>query len=291
MPTERKTLAIERLLRRSTLQNHIKVDELPMPDGQQKVELIKLRGSFTSFGAPGANTNTETGSPPAEKTVKAAATSGHDIVVTIPHATLVELQPTASGWFAVLLIDKAAKGAIESFVNIARKHYKQTTMHSAFVSPFSEPLISENGHTRVHVKISEYSGMMTSTTFYDETGGKIFAPGDQIVDLTEKPKRLLGSCSPTIHMAGYWHDETKQGPLLYLTSVSALSVEARNELLRGVPIISEVQQNQDGTVSRHEFAPSELSFVPPSVQSINKDESHSVSPPAVLQPRDAEPIE
>ena len=49
MPNDGKTVTVDRLLRRSTLQDHITIDELPMPEGSQKVELIKLRNSFTEF--------------------------------------------------------------------------------------------------------------------------------------------------------------------------------------------------------------------------------------------------
>ena len=43
----------------------------------------------------------------------------------------------------------------------------------------------------------------------------LFKPGDEMLNLHAKP--LLGSCAPTIHLAGYWYDKTKQGPLLYLS--------------------------------------------------------------------------
>lgn len=41
-----------------------------------------------------------------------------------------------------------------------------------------------------------------------------------MLDLQAKP--LVGPCSPTIHLAGYWYDTTKQGPLLYLTELAQL---------------------------------------------------------------------
>ena len=37
--------------------------------------------------------------------------TGQDILLKVPHAELVEVQPSASGWFAVMLIDKEVKPA------------------------------------------------------------------------------------------------------------------------------------------------------------------------------------
>ena len=245
--TKDRNISIGRLLRRSTLQNHIKVDELPVANGEQRFELIKLRGSFTSFSSPD---NVAADSVATGTTNK----SGHDILVSLPFAKLLEMQPSPAGWFAVLSIDKAAKVAIESFVNAGRRHYKETNMHGGFVSPFSELRASDTqgGHVRVHVKIAECDGIILGTTLYDEKGEVMFKPGDQIASLHAKP--LLGACSPTIHMAGYWYDQTKQGPLLYLRSVAALPASAATkEQLDEPPIISAECQTPKGSIRRKSY--------------------------------------
>ena len=253
MVPERKKVSVDRLMRRSTLQDHITVNELPMPDGGQRVELIKLRSSFTSFASPTLSADVTAGEShnPATPQCNTLAGSDHDILVTLPNAELVEMQPNASGWFAVLLIDKAAKLAIASFVNAGRRHFKETNMNGGFVSPFSEPLLSEKGHARVHVKISEMGGRLMHTTFCDVKGDALYQPGDEVLNLHDKP--LLGPCSPTVHMAGYWHDETMQGPLLYLTGVNAISKSLQSELINEAPMISELLKSPGGTISRRSF--------------------------------------
>ena len=99
----RKILPIDKLMRRSTMQNHIKIQPLKQPDGQPRVELIKLRASFEPF----LESQAKDGASP----VKASKTKlvkedgcGHDILVTLLGAVLVELQPLTSGWYAVFLV-------------------------------------------------------------------------------------------------------------------------------------------------------------------------------------------
>ena len=250
MPNDGKTVTVDRLLRRSTLQDHITIDELPMPEGSQKVELIKLRNSFTEFATEEEKQRAmeQAASPKAKRST---GSGGHDIHVTLPYADVVELQPNASGWFAVLLIDKAAKEAIESFVHTGRRHFKETNMHGGYVSPFSEPLAGEVGHARVHVKISEMGGRLLHTNFFDEKGAVLYKPGDEMLDVHHRP--LLGACAVTIHMAGYWYDKTKQGPLLYLMWASALDKKKKTRVDEAEIQIDELLKSPGGTVTRRSF--------------------------------------
>ena len=89
------------------------------------------------------------------------------------------------------------------------------------------------------------------TTFCDVKGDTLYQPGDEVLNLHRKP--LLGPCSPTVHMAGYWHDETMQGPLLYLTGVNAISKSLQSELINEAPMISELLKSPGGTISRRSF--------------------------------------
>lgn len=247
----RKTISVDRLLRRSTMQEHVTINELPIGTGEQKVELIKLRHSFQAFNSPDAESEQTTHKSSAANGISKAP-AGHDILVTIPYAEMVEMQPTTSGWFAVLVIDKAAKVAVESFVSAGRRHFKETNMHGGYVSPFSQPLEGEEGHVRLSVKVSEFDGKLTHTTFSGKNGEVLHKAGDSVVGLHAKP--LLGACSPTIHMAGYWYDQTKQGPLLYLTSVCAIDKGADKEILVDEPpIINELIKSPGGTQSRRTF--------------------------------------
>lgn len=169
----KKRVSVDRLLRRSTLQDHITIDPLQMPAGGQGVEIIKLRSSFRSFDEASpprpekhAVTSSADGSAPMQVTDGFATShpsvsptpplttnSGHDILVTLPNAELVELQPGPSGWYAVLAIDQAGKTAVESFVSTGRRHYKETNLNAGYVSPFSEPLYHETAHARLNVKV------------------------------------------------------------------------------------------------------------------------------------------
>ena len=99
----RKTVTIDRLLRRSTLQDHATVNALSMPTGEQRVELIKLRQSFEFAKTLDASSVEPDSKPKAIVKTTSAASRGHDILVPLSHAHLVEIQPHSSGWFAVLL--------------------------------------------------------------------------------------------------------------------------------------------------------------------------------------------
>lgn len=243
---KKKLVSVGRLLRRSTLQDHVTIDELKMPaDAGQKVELFKLRQSFENFLAP---PETMDATKVAGVNPASVSSVGHDIFVSLPRAELVELQPTPSGWYAVFLVDKTAKTAIETFVHAGRRHFKETNMFGGFVSPFSTPTVYEAAHTRLHIKVSDYCGKLMHTTFCDAQGDVLFSPGDDILHLHAKPK--LGLCSLTVHLAGYWYDCTKQGPLLYLAEVHALGKEA-DPGLNLPPTISE--QSPGGTVFRREL--------------------------------------
>lgn len=237
---KKKVVSVARLLRRSTLQDHVTHDQLKLsqPD-VQTVELIKLRRSFEDFE-----------SKPQEAKATVPNPAGHDILVSLPSATLVEIAPTASGWYAIFLIDETAKTAIESFVNTARRHYKETNMFGGLVSPFTEPTVSEAAHSRLHVKISEYGGKLLNTTFFEADGGTKYKPGDEILTIYSKPP--LGLCTPTIHLAGYWFDSTKQGPLLFLSTTTSLLHDI-DPSEGAAPTISELLKSPGGSVTRRLF--------------------------------------
>lgn len=44
-----------------------------------------------------------------------------------------------------------------------------------------------------------------------------FGPGDAMLSLAAKPP--IGECIPCVHLMGLWHDKTKFGPLVYLSSL------------------------------------------------------------------------
>jgi hypothetical protein len=172
MSSARKILPIDRLMRRSTMQNHIKIEPLKQPEGEPRVELIKLRASFepnlevdpatTVEGEADALTKPSSSTKSLTKTRPAnGAPGGHDILVTLSRAELVELQPLVSGWYAIFLVDKPSKQAVEAFVQVGRRHYKESYLDGGFVSAFSEPALHEKGHARLHVKVCKSA---TTTT-------------------------------------------------------------------------------------------------------------------------------
>ena len=120
-------------------------------------------------------------------------------------------------------------------------------MFGGLVSPFSEPTANETAHSRLHVKLSEYGGKLLNATFYDAQGSTLYKPGDDILALHSKPP--LGQCTPTIHLAGYWFDSTKQGPLVYLSSITLLQPDV-NPGEDAAPMISELLKSPGGTVTR-----------------------------------------
>ena len=63
----------------------------------------------------------------------------------------------------------------------------------------------------------------------------------------------LGACAVTIHMAGYWYDKTKQGPLLYLMSASALDKKKKTRVDEAEIQIDELLKSPGGTVTRRSF--------------------------------------
>ena len=64
-----------------------------------------------------------------------------------------------------------------------------------------------------------------SSSFCDVNGQStdkyMYGPGDKILSLHARPP--LGSCSPTLHFMGYWWDQTKFGPLVYLNSTNLVN--------------------------------------------------------------------
>jgi hypothetical protein len=89
------------------------------------------------------------------------------------------------------------------------------------------------------------------TTFCEADGEVIFRPGDEVLDV--KAKSFLGPCSATIHLAGYWCDQTKQGPLLYLTKLAMLDAKDDKEM---EATVSEVFKSPGGTfrsISEHKI--------------------------------------
>lgn len=291
-PRRRNTVSVDRLRRSSTLQDHVKVLTLNMPtDYGKSVQMIKLRQSFESFvdATSPSSDMTKMNDKDGTATSDGSASKtgpGHDILLSIPHAELVELQPFESSWYAMILIDNSAIQAVDAFISAGQKHYKETHMNGAFVSPFSESAAREQPFAHVQVKISEFCGKLLHTTFADPKGEVLFRPGDDMLSL--KPKELLGPCSVTIHLAGYWHDETKQGPLLYLTNVSMLDAskvgepcgsEEVEELepppppLSLPPSVHEMLKSPGGTVK----AGRRLSLTPPPVDKADPTQDHGES--------------
>ena len=233
MSQDRKVLEVKRLMRTSTLNDHIVIDSLGPRDADdtvaaKKFETIKLRASFEGFSEPASpiavTARTARPTPDAASTPKLP----QDIFVKLPNAELVEVQPRDAGWFAVLTINAKAKEAIEAFVNTARRRFRETHLNAGYISPFSDPLPHElraGAHARVSFQISEYHGKMLHSTFLTSDGGILFGPGDELLDVHQKPP--LGACSVVVHLMGYWYDKTRQGPLLYLTEISLLPKEER----------------------------------------------------------------
>ena len=74
-------------------------------------------------------------------------------------------------------------------------------------------------------QLSEYHGLLMSSSFCDvnREGETAYGPGDKILKLHARPP--LGPCSPTVHFMGYWHDKTKFGPLIYLLNTNLVKAE------------------------------------------------------------------
>lgn len=237
---KRPVVSLTRLLRRSTLQDHVTVDRLSAPlHDQQTIELIKLRRSFGDFLA-----STENG----DESMTTTNPDGHDIFVSLPRVELVEFLPNQSGWFAVFLIDKTAMAAVESFVKTTRRHYRETNMFGGVATPFSEPLKNEDAHSRFHIKIAECGGKLLNSTFYKADGEIAFKPGDDL--LLALSQLELGHCALTIHMAGYWYDSTKQGPLIFLSTLRASNRDGDEGSDAATPEITEMLKSPGGSVTR-----------------------------------------
>lgn len=234
---ERETVEVSRLLRKSTLEQHVVVDTLPVPEKGHNVELIKLKPSFEGFSNPpslnpspaasphvGNRRLADFGTSSEEVAPLPRRNSTHDILLNLPNVELVEVAPRDSGWFAVFTIDKITKDAIDAFVTTGRRHFKENRFQAGYISPFSEPLqheVRKGAYARVSVQISEYCGKVMHTTFTNEDDEVEHGPGDELLDVYQKAP--LGLCAATIHLMGYWYDLTKQGPLLYLTKLTSIA--------------------------------------------------------------------
>ena len=243
--SERETIEIDRLLRKSTLESHVMHSSLPTMEKSHNVSLIKLRDSFEGFSPK--SSPLMTGGSPSPKfdnistmtsPTRRSSSASHDIIVKLPLTQLVEIQPSESGWFAVFTIDEKAKNAFDNFVQAGRRHFKQTRFQAGYICPFSEPRAHEarmGAHSRLHVQISEYCGKVLNTTVCDSEKNVLYQPGDKLVDIYQKVP--LGPCTVSIHMMGYWYDLTKQGPLLYLAELCTLASNEQS-IVAGRPIFS-----------------------------------------------------
>lgn len=166
--SERNLVEVKTLLRRSTLNDHVTIDPLTQSDDKAKqVEIIKLRSSFGNFSQPASPICTHrrlTGlqgcaSAPTSPMCSYADRvhkSSHDILVNLPQAELVEIQPRDSGWFAIFTVDKTTRDAIDAFVVAGRRHFKEVRLNAGYVSPFSDPLDCEKragAFARVSVQV------------------------------------------------------------------------------------------------------------------------------------------
>lgn len=237
----RSHISLEALLARETLQQeNLQCKPLGNPIGGASVELMKLSPTFDGFHASDdSGVLSEKAERPNAIDGRAGATKSapsapepHDILVRLPRADLVAVQPEASGWYAIFTIDHATKVSLDAFSRAASENYKvQYGGKGAFVSPFAEPTSAEK-HTgaraRLYAKVSEYFGRMLHSSFVDNTGAAIHLPGDEVLKVHAKPP--LGVCSPTLHLMGYWHDKTKYGPLIYLLGTNTVGVEGPKSL-------------------------------------------------------------
>lgn len=150
MSDSQKVIDIPRLLRKSTLNDHVVVNPLEATAEQgQTVELMKLRRDFVGFSSPQTSD---------EANESKDAQNPHDIYLSIPQAELCEVKPCNSGWFATLVIDKESKLAIEAFISAGRRHFKQMGTDAGYISPFADPLAHEirmvpNAHARLTVQV------------------------------------------------------------------------------------------------------------------------------------------
>ena len=276
---ERKLVEVQRLLRKSTLNDHITISPLGPQDERmstKKVETIKLRASFEGFSPPASpqqvsrwSDSTGVTPPTPSPQTPGAARSPQEIFVRLPRAELVEIQPRDAGWFAVLTVDKQTKEAIEAFVSTGRRRFKETRLNAGYISPFSDPLPHElraGAHARVAFQMSEYLGKMLHSSFLSPDGELLFGPGDELLDVHQKPP--LGPCSAVVHMMGYWYDRTKQGPLLYLTEVG---------MLTRIPNVSPVQPTLEAVQPRSP-AGSPNRIV--AIKAMAEDLARNPSPPA-----------
>ena len=59
-----------------------------------------------------------------------------------------------------------------------------------------------------------------------------FRPGAKVLDAYER--QPVGPCVPTLHLYGYWRDQTKFGPLIYLShSITVAPTTPRTDATPG----------------------------------------------------------
>lgn len=165
-----------------------------------------------------------------------------DLLVALPSSELVGVHPEQSGWYAALRIAHPASQAVERFTEITRMFLNKRVKDGhkrAFVSPFAAesnglrllvkvtariaataplpitclaPTTSSFDHSFTNLpghcgwQVSECSRRLMHSGFRSP-GVKLFNPGDDIIDLYEKPP--VGPCTATVHLMGFWYDKTK----------------------------------------------------------------------------------
>mmetsp|Transcript_25453 Transcript_25453/g.54109 ORF Transcript_25453/g.54109 Transcript_25453/m.54109 type:complete len:462 (+) Transcript_25453:29-1414(+) len=151
-----------------------------------------------------------------------------DMLVQLNRAILVSVIPTDNGWYAEIAIQEDDAHAVGAFCNTVKTRIEEESSTTlAFVSPLRESSRCERDNgvaAKLLVKLSEYQGLLLSSTFCDvwgtEASKRMYGPGDDILSLYSSPP--VGPCIPTVHFMGYWYDKTKCGPLIYLSTTSQI---------------------------------------------------------------------
>ena len=155
----------------------------------------------------------------AQSKQKTSYSEASDVLVEIQAARLIGIRSQSDGYYAVMGISDDQKEMVNALVSAAKHHVGQVVEGSD--RELVSPLDSATGEdlamgiaARLNCKISVFAGRMTAASIISEHGEALFRPGSKAVGLCEQPP--AGACDATVHMMGFWHDETQFGPLLYL---------------------------------------------------------------------------
>ena len=155
----------------------------------------------------------------AQSKQKTSYSEASDVLVEIQAARLIGIRSQSDGYYAVMGISDDQKEMVNALVSAAKHHVGQVVEGSdrELVSPLDSATdedLAMGIAARLNCKISVFAGRMTAASIISEHGEALFRPGSKAVGLCEQPP--AGVCDATVHMMGFWHDETQYGPLLYL---------------------------------------------------------------------------